>query len=121
MASAASAKKEKKETSLNGESNGTVCNRYRLTHAQRYLAEHFQGWDELDDTPRYNIAPKQPVLTVRRELGKKIRRFSMMRWGLIPHWAKDMSIGTRTLNARSETVTKLPAFRQSILRLHLFA
>ena len=39
-----------------------------------------------------------------------------MRWGLIPSWAKDMTIGTRTLNARSETVTKTPAFRDSILR-----
>jgi putative SOS response-associated peptidase YedK len=38
-----------------------------------------------------------------------------MRWGLIPSWAKDMSIGTKTLNARSETVTTTPAFRQSIL------
>ena len=38
-----------------------------------------------------------------------------MRWGLIPSWAKDMSIGTRTLNARSETVTTTPAFRDSIL------
>jgi putative SOS response-associated peptidase YedK len=52
---------------------------------------------------------------VRREQGKKIRRFTMMRWGLIPHWAKDMSIGTRTLNARSESVTRTPAFRDSIL------
>jgi putative SOS response-associated peptidase YedK len=92
-----------------------VCNRYRLTHSQRYLAERFQAGDEIDDTPRYNIAPTQPVLTVRREQGKKIRQFSTMRWGLIPHWARDMSIGTRTLNARSETVTSTPAFRDCIL------
>lgn len=39
-----------------------------------------------------------------------------MRWGLIPSWAKDMTIGTRTLNARSETITKTPAFRDSILK-----
>ena len=39
-----------------------------------------------------------------------------MRWGLIPYWAKDLTIGTRTLNARSETVTATPAFRESILR-----
>src|SRR2546429_9342567 len=41
--------------------------------------------------------------------------FTTMRWGLIPSWAKDMSIGNRTLNARSETVTTTPAFRDSIL------
>src|SRR5579859_7713685 len=92
-----------------------MCNRYRLTHSQRYLTERFQAWDKIDDTPRYNIAPTQPVLTVRREQGKKIRRFTAMRWGLIPHWAKDTSIGNRTLNGRSETVTRTPAFRDCIL------
>lgn len=92
-----------------------MCNRYRLTHSERYLAARFQTSGEFDDTPRYNIAPTQPVLTVRREHGEKVRRFTTMRWGLIPHWAKDASIGNRTLNARSETVTKMPAFRDSIL------
>jgi len=79
------------------------------------LAERFEAWDEIEDRPRYNIAPTQPVVTVRRETGAKIRHFTTMRWGLIPSWAKDMSIGTRTLNARSETVTTTPAFRESIL------
>jgi putative SOS response-associated peptidase YedK len=92
-----------------------VCNRYRLTHSKQYLAERFQAWDEVEDRPRYNIAPTQPVVTVRKEHGKKTRKFTTMRWGLIPSWAKDTSIGTRTLNARSETVTTTPAFRQSIL------
>ena len=92
-----------------------MCNRYRLTHSKQYLAERFQAWDEVEDRPRYNIAPTQPVVTVRKEHGKKTRKFTTMRWGLIPSWAKDTSIGTRTLNARSETVTTTPAFRQSIL------
>jgi len=79
------------------------------------LAERFEAWDEIEERPRYNIAPAQPVLTVRKEQGKKARKFTTMRWGLIPSWAKDMGIGTRTLNARSETVTTTPAFRNSIL------
>ncbi len=95
--------------------NKWVCNRYRLTHSKQYLAERFEAWDEIEDRPRYNIAPTQPVVTVRREMGKKTRKFTTMRWGLIPSWAKDMTIGTRTLNARSETVTTTSAFRQSIL------
>jgi putative SOS response-associated peptidase YedK len=94
--------------------NETACNRYRLTHSKQYLAERFQAWDEIDERPRYNIAPSQPVLTVRRE-GKKARKFTKMRWGLIPSWATDMSIGNRTLNARLETVTTTPSFRDSIL------
>ncbi|HTF25888.1 MAG TPA: SOS response-associated peptidase [Candidatus Limnocylindria bacterium] len=93
-----------------------MCNRYRLTHSKQYLAERFQAADaEFEDRPRYNIAPTQPVLTVRREHGQKVRHFTTMRWGLIPSWAKDMSIGNKTLNARSETVTTTPAFRDSIL------
>jgi putative SOS response-associated peptidase YedK len=92
-----------------------VCNRYRLTHSKQYLAERFEASNEIEDPPRYNIAPTQPVVTVRREMGRKTRKFTTMRWGLIPSWARDMGIGTRTLNARSETVTTTPAFRGSIL------
>ncbi|HKV27368.1 MAG TPA: SOS response-associated peptidase family protein [Candidatus Acidoferrales bacterium] len=82
-----------------------------LTHSERALAKQFQAANEIDNAPRYNIAPTQPVLTVRHEHGKKVRHFTMMRWGLTPRWAKDTTIGTRTLNARSETVAKTPAFR----------
>jgi len=89
-----------------------------LTYSKPYLAERFQAPDEsgeIEDRPRYNVAPTQPVVTVRKGLAKKTRHFTTMRWGLIPSWAKDMSIGSRTLNARSETVTSTPAFRGSIL------
>jgi putative SOS response-associated peptidase YedK len=95
--------------------NDLVCNRYRLTHSKQYLAERFEAFGEIEERPRYNIAPTQPVVTVRREMGKKTRKFTAMRWGLIPHWANDVSIGTRTLNARSETVATTRAFRDSIL------
>lgn len=95
-----------------------MCNRYRLTHSKQYLAERFDATDDSDteDLPHYNIAPTQQVLIVRKEQGEKVRHLTTMRWGLIPSWAKDMSIGNKTLNARSETVTTTPAFRESILR-----
>jgi putative SOS response-associated peptidase YedK len=80
------------------------------------LAERFEASGEMEERPRYNIAPTQQVVTVRIEEGKKTRKFTTMRWGLIPSWAKDMSIGTQMLNARSETVTTKPAFRDPILR-----
>jgi putative SOS response-associated peptidase YedK len=99
--------------------NEFVCNRYRLTHSKEYLTERFEveaSDEELEDRPRYNIAPTQQVLIVRKEHGEKVRQLTTMRWGLIPSWAKDESIGTRTLNARSETVTTTPAFRESIRR-----
>jgi putative SOS response-associated peptidase YedK len=91
-----------------------MCNRYSLKHSKQYVRDVFQAEGEFDDRPRYNIAPTQPFLIVRNEDGEKVRQFRTMRWGLIPSWAKDTAIGTRTLNARSETVTTTPAFRESI-------
>ena len=59
--------------------------------------------------PRYNVAPSQQIAVVRAADGG--RRLSMLRWGLIPTWAKDPSIGYKTINARSETAHQKPSFR----------
>ena len=59
--------------------------------------------------PRYNVAPTQQVAAVRLVEGE--RRLSMLRWGFIPSWARDPSIGARHINARVETVHSRPAFR----------
>lgn len=61
--------------------------------------------------PRYNIAPTQDVLAVNvTGDGREMRFF---KWGLVPAWAKDTSMGARLINARSETVAEKPAFRQA--------
>ncbi|MDD1630476.1 MAG: SOS response-associated peptidase, partial [Methylococcaceae bacterium] len=62
-------------------------------------------------SPHYNVAPSQNIPIVRDE-GEK-RHFALARWGLIPHWAKDMKIGYSTINARAETVSSKPAFRNA--------
>jgi putative SOS response-associated peptidase YedK len=62
--------------------------------------------------PRYNIAPTQLVRVLRNEGDHN--RFDLMKWGLVPFWAKDPSIGSQMINARSETVREKPAFRQAI-------
>ncbi len=59
--------------------------------------------------PRYNVAPGQTIATVR--LGDGGRRLSMLRWGLIPAWAKEPNIGYKLINARSETAHQKPSFR----------
>ena len=59
--------------------------------------------------PRYNLAPSQNAAVVRDEDGE--RRLSMLRWGLIPGWAKDPSIGHKLINARVETAAARPSFR----------
>ena len=65
--------------------------------------------------PRYNVAPGQDVAIVRAaEHGSQSgggHRLPMLRWGLIPAWARDPAIGNRLINARSETVAEKPAFR----------
>ncbi len=66
--------------------------------------------------PRYNLAPTEGVLTVRFNPDDGKRHLDIMRWGLIPLWAKDRSIGNKMFNARCETVAELPAFRDAFAK-----
>ncbi len=62
-------------------------------------------------TPRYNIAPSQTIAAVLESDGKRI--VEGLRWGLIPNWAKDESIGSKIINARAETLAEKPSFRDA--------
>jgi putative SOS response-associated peptidase YedK len=90
-----------------------MCGRYRLSRRKQLIQEYFDTTDELDWEPRYNIAPSQSAGIIRQDRAKPERRFSLARWGLIPYWAKDASIGYKLINARSETVGSKPAFREA--------
>ena len=90
-----------------------MCGRYRLSRRKQFIQEYFDTTDEVDWEPRYNIAPSQSVPVIRQDPAKPERRFSLARWGLIPYWAKDSSIGYKLINARSETVGSKPAFREA--------
>jgi putative SOS response-associated peptidase YedK len=91
-----------------------VCGRYRLSRRKQIVDEHFGTIsEELDWTPRYNIAPTQPVPVIRQNPKEPCRELSLMRWGLIPSWSKDMSGAAMMINARSETVAAKPAFREA--------
>lgn len=61
--------------------------------------------------PRYNIAPSQSIVTIR-DL-ENSREASALKWGLVPSWAKDSDIGNRMINARAETITEKPSFREA--------
>ncbi|MEO6201878.1 MAG: SOS response-associated peptidase [Nitrospirales bacterium] len=63
--------------------------------------------------PRYNIAPSQLVACVRTNLESRQRECTELKWGLVPSWAKDPSIGNTLINARGETVAEKPAFRKA--------
>jgi putative SOS response-associated peptidase YedK len=75
--------------------------------AERFGVENLQ----LDLEPRYNIAPTQTTPVITRN---SPNRAEEMRWGLVPFWAKDPSIGNKMINARAETVAEKPAFRKAL-------
>jgi putative SOS response-associated peptidase YedK len=90
-----------------------MCGRFSLSSAPELLARHFDLEQPPDLAPRFNIAPMQDVATVRApEAGGK-RVLELRRWGLVPRWAKDPTIGNRMINARAETVAEKPAFRDA--------
>ena len=92
-----------------------MCGRYALHSHPDVIALQFGLSVPPDWKPRYNIAPTQLSPVVRIDEGNG-REFALLRWGLIPAWAKDASIGARMINARAETVSSKPAFRSAFRR-----
>jgi putative SOS response-associated peptidase YedK len=89
-----------------------MCGRYTLTTPVGKLAEEFEITGPLPEVPpRYNVAPTQEVAAVLGEVDE--RHLEMLRWGLIPSWADDPGIGSRMINARSETAAEKPSFRRA--------
>ncbi len=92
-----------------------MCGRYRLTAKERYIAEHFDvAEDEVRWSARYNIAPTQEVAVIRQDKAESQRHFTLMRWGLVPYWARDAGFGNKAINAMAETAAEKPAFRDAI-------
>jgi putative SOS response-associated peptidase YedK len=80
------------------------------------LIEQFRLAAAPELSPRYNIAPTQPAPVVRIAPGTGKRELVLLRWGLVPSWAKEPSIGQRMINARGETVATKPSFRSAFRR-----
>ncbi|HEY7489410.1 MAG TPA: SOS response-associated peptidase [Streptosporangiaceae bacterium] len=106
-----------------------MCGRYASTKARQELLDEFQiDLDATEDAlePDYNVAPtKQVPAVIKRapkgsgaegEEAEAVRTLRTLRWGLVPSWAKDLSIGNRMINARLETVHEKPAFRRAFAR-----
>lgn len=92
-----------------------MCGRFTLRASNPELAKLLgipDAWPGY--RPRYNIAPTQSVAAVREHDGK--RELAWLRWGLIPHWAKDAKIGASLTNARADTVATKPSFRTAFKR-----
>ena len=89
-----------------------MCGRYGIVDPQ-FIGEHFQLYLELPDlVPRYNAAPSQRLPVIVQQDGN--RRLDMMRWGLVPGWAKDTA--KSLINARAEAIDTKPSFRAAFRR-----
>ncbi len=122
-----------------------MCGRYASARKRQELLEQFQVQSEHADRelpPDYNVAPTKPVYAVLTRdgghrdrqpsasagpagqppqddgsrSGDPVRQLRVLRWGLVPSWAKDPAIGSRLINARAETVAEKPSFRRAFAR-----
>ncbi len=93
-----------------------MCGRFTLTSNMDELQARFDfEARDLVFRPKYNVAPTQEVVTVLSDRDNPgHNRAELMRWGLIPFWAKDSKIGARMINARAETLADKPAFRNAL-------
>jgi putative SOS response-associated peptidase YedK len=97
-----------------------MCGRFVVASSPTLLADRFHVDEVHDDTstPDYNVAPRTDVLVVRDRAREDTttRVLSRLRWGLVPSWAKDPSIGDRMINARAETVATKSAYQRSFTK-----
>lgn len=92
-----------------------MCGRFSLTVSADELLAELGIEPPADYSPRYNVAPTQNVLAIAEGKDGE-RRLGVLRWGLVPHWAKDVSVGARMINARGESVGGKSAFREAFDR-----
>ena len=94
-----------------------MCGRFTIRTPAEQLAHVFHLASFPSGPPRYNISPTQLVLCVRAiGLSDQTREAAELQWGLVPSWAKDVTIGNRMINARSETAATKPSFRSAFKR-----
>ncbi len=92
-----------------------MCGRFAFFSPREAVQEYFGIEVPFALEPRYNVAPSQEVAVIRQQADTQPEA-AMLKWGLVPFWAKDAVIGNRMINARAETVAQKPAFRQAFKR-----
>ena len=92
-----------------------MCGRFELHATPAKIKAYFVLTGEIGFSPSWNIAPATPINSIVAD-EEENRHLKLMHWGLIPSWAKDKSIATRLINARSETITEKPSFRNAFKR-----
>jgi putative SOS response-associated peptidase YedK len=90
-----------------------MCGRFERSSSVDTIIREFRlNKTSLEMAPSYNIAPSQDILVIRID-HEGIKQLAACRWGFIPSWAKDPSVGFKTINARAETVASRPMFRSA--------
>ncbi len=90
-----------------------MCARFSLAGPDRIAGRYPQFRLHGTHPRRYNIAPTQEVLAARNDAGGAV---APLRWGLVPYWARDLTMGQKLINARAETLAEKPAFRSALAR-----
>src|SRR5215207_8744699 len=91
-----------------------MCGRFAQRSPARKVAKQFKVEEVPPLAERYNVAPAQTVLAVRE--ASDGREATLLKWGLVPRWAKDSGLGNKLINARAETVAEKPSFREAFAR-----
>ncbi len=91
-----------------------MCGRFVITSPPEAVRAHFDYKAKPNFPPRHNIAPSQPVPIVRLHAGE--REFVLVRWGLVPSWAKEFNPSRPLINARAETLLEKPSFKRAAVR-----
>lgn len=93
-----------------------MCGRYASSRRPDELIDEFDASVHFDTepAPSWNVAPTDEVFAVMERPGHEERQLRVLRWGLVPSWAKERSIGPRLINARLETLAEKPAFRRAL-------
>jgi putative SOS response-associated peptidase YedK len=91
-----------------------MCGRFTLIHDIKSIAQafHVPVPATMQIQPHYNVAPAQNIVTLMQNKDEEQPHLDMLRWGLVPSWAKDESIGNRMINARAETLAEKPSFKR---------
>ena len=89
-----------------------MCGRFSATFSSREIKLRWNLYGDLSFEPRYNIAPSQSVPVIVRNEDQNEAK--LMKWGLVPSWASDPTIGNRMINARAETLLEKPSFRKLV-------
>lgn len=96
-----------------------MCGRFAFYSPSEATAALFGVSASMQVQPRYNIAPTQYIAAIREDSNQE-RELVMLRWGLVPFWAKDPSIGNRMINARAETIAEKPSYRAAFRHRRCF-